>query len=416
MGTLAALGWSLYALFFGEAGMIGMRHGFSFTGGGSAATYFEVAAGVTTFLLAGRYFEARSKRRAGSALRALLSLGAKDVAILREGEEVRVPIAELPVGAEFVVRPGEKIATDGVIERGRSEVDTSMVTGESVPAEVVEGDSVVGGTVNAGGRLVVRATKVGAGTQLAQMAKLVEQAQNGKADVQRLADRVSGVFVPVVLVLAALTLGAWLAFGGGVEPAFTAAVAVLIIACPCALGLATPTALLVGTGRGAQLGILIKGPQVLESTRRIDTVVLDKTGTVTTGKMALRAIHADAGVDPGRLLELAGAVEDASEQPDRASHRGRCSGENRCAARGFGVRQRRRSWCRWDRRRHAGPDRTSTAFGAARGRGVRSATRAAGRRRTCGNTAVLVGWDGRAQGVLGVGDTVKPSARTPSPG
>ncbi|MCU1685066.1 MAG: heavy metal translocating P-type ATPase [Amycolatopsis sp.] len=411
MGTLAALGWSLYALFFGEAGMIGMKHGFSFTGGGSDAIYFEVAAGVTTFLLAGRYFEARSKRRAGSALRALLSLGAKDVAILRDGEEVRVPIAELAVGAEFAVRPGEKIATDGVVERGRSGVDTSMVTGESVPSEVGEGDAVVGGTVNVGGRLVVRATKVGADTQLAQMAKLVEQAQNGKADVQRLADRVSGVFVPVVLVLAALTLGAWLAFGDGVEPAFTAAVAVLIIACPCALGLATPTALLVGTGRGAQLGILIKGPQVLESTRRIDTVVLDKTGTVTTGKMALRAIHADAGVDPGRLLELAGAVEDASEHPIAQAI---ASG----AREKFGAVPEVSEFVNAEGLGAAGiVDGTQVLIGrpqlfAERGFGVSEALRELRDDvEREGNTAVLVGWDGRAQGVLGVGDTVKLSAR-----
>ncbi|SFF22454.1 Cu+-exporting ATPase, partial [Saccharopolyspora kobensis] len=288
MGTIAAFLWSLYALLFGTAGVPGMTHPFELTiqrMSGDGSIYLEVAAGVTTFILAGRYFEARSKRRAGAALRALLDLGAKDVAVLRDGREVRIPTAELAVGDRFVVRPGEKIATDGVVEEGVSAVDASMLTGESVPVEVGSGDGVVGATVNAGGRLVVRATRVGSDTQLAQMAKLVEQAQTGKAAVQRLADRISSVFVPVVIALAVATLAFWLASGGGAAAAFTAAVAVLIIACPCALGLATPTALLVGTGRGAQLGILIKGPEVLESTRRIDTVVLDKTGTVTTGQM-----------------------------------------------------------------------------------------------------------------------------------
>ncbi|MEO5665212.1 MAG: heavy metal translocating P-type ATPase, partial [Nocardioides sp.] len=275
LGTLAALGWSLYALFWGTAGVAGMTHAFEFTVArtdGSANIYLEAAAGVTTFILAGRYFEARSKRRAGAALRALLELGAKDVAVLRPGQdgpvETMIPIEQLAVGDRFVVRPGEKIATDGIVDEGSSAVDASMLTGESVPVEVGPGDSVVGATVNAGGRLVVRATRIGSDTQLAQMAKLVEDAQNGKAAVQRLADRVSGIFVPIVITLAAATLGFWIGTGGGLAAAFTAAVAVLIIACPCALGLATPTALMVGTGRGAQLGILIKGPEVLESTRR----------------------------------------------------------------------------------------------------------------------------------------------------
>jgi Cu+-exporting ATPase len=411
MGTLAALGWSLYALFFGDAGMIGMTHGFSFTGGGSNAIYFEVAAGVTTFLLAGRYFEARSKRRAGSALRALLSLGAKDVAVLRDGEERRIPIGELAVSEEFVVRPGEKIATDGVIERGRSGVDTSMVTGESVPAELTAGDAVIGGTVNLGGRLVVRSTKIGADTQLAQMAKLVEQAQNGKADIQRLADRVSAVFVPVVLALSALTLAAWLILGSGVEPAFTAAVAVLIIACPCALGLATPTALLVGTGRGAQLGILIKGPQVLESTRRIDTVVLDKTGTVTSGQMTLHAVHAEEGADPGKVLKLAGAVEDASEHPiAQAIAAG--------AKEKFGSLPQIEGFVNAEGLGASGVvDGTRVLIGRAQhfadhGSEVSEALLALRDRvEREGSTAVLAGWDGHARGVLGVGDTVKPSAR-----
>ncbi|MEU6721797.1 cation-translocating P-type ATPase, partial [Nonomuraea sp. NPDC046802] len=279
-GTLAAFGWSLWALFFGTAGTPGMTHPFAFTierTDGSGNIYLETAAAVTAFILAGRYFEARSKRRAGAALRALLELGAKDVE-LADGR--RIPTDQLAAGDTFVVRPGEKIATDGVIVEGSSAVDASMLTGESVPVEVKPGDAVTGATVNAGGRLIVKATRVGADTQLAQMAKLVEEAQTGKAAVQRLADRISGIFVPIVIALAVGTLGFWLGTGNGVAAAFTAAVAVLIIACPCALGLATPTALLVGTGRGAQLGILIKGPEVLESTRRVDTIVLDKTGTV----------------------------------------------------------------------------------------------------------------------------------------
>src|SRR3954454_17389149 len=276
------------ALFLGIAGTPGMVHAFELTierTDGSANIYLEAAAGVTTFILAGRWFEARSKRRAGAALRALLELGAKEVSVLRDGAERLVPVEQLAVDDLFVVRPGEEIAADGEVTDGSSAVDASMLTGESVPVEVGPGDPVVGGTVNAGGRLVVRATRIGAETQLAQMARLVEEAQNGKAEVQRLADRISGIFVPAVLALAVATRLFWIGTGAGLPAAFAAAVAVLIIACPCALGLATPTALMVGTGRGAQLGILIKGPEVLESTRRVDTVVLDKTGTVTTGRM-----------------------------------------------------------------------------------------------------------------------------------
>jgi P-type Cu+ transporter len=316
LGVLAAFLWSLWALFVGDAGEPGMRMRFSFVASGGDDIYFEVASAVTVFLLAGRYAEARAKRRSGAALRALLDLGAKDVAVLREGSEVRVPVGQLAVGDRFVVRPGEKIATDGEVVEGSSAVDSSLVTGESVPLEVGPGDAVIGATVNAGGRLVVRATRIGADTQLAQMARLVEQAQSGKAQVQRLADRVSAVFVPAVLVLAAATFAAWLATGHDGHAAFTAAVAVLIIACPCALGLATPTALMVGTGRGAQLGILIKGPEMLESTRRVDTVVLDKTGTVTTGEMTL---HDVVAVDPDELLRIAGALEAASEHPVAAA-------------------------------------------------------------------------------------------------
>ena len=318
MGTSAAFLWSLYALFFGTAGATGMTHPFEFAlapSDGAANIYLEVGAGVTMFILAGRYFEKRSKRQAGAALRALLELGAKEVSVLRGGVEAKISVEELQVGDEFIVRPGEKVATDGVVVSGTSAVDASMLTGESVPVEVAEGDTVTGATTNVGGRLLVRATRIGSDTQLAQMAKLVEDAQTGKAEVQRLADRISGVFVPIVIVIAFAALGGWLGAGFPVTASFTAAVAVLVIACPCALGLATPTAVLVGTGRGAQMGILIKGPEVLESTRKIDTVVLDKTGTVTTGKMTLVDVVVDPGTDRGELLRLAGALEDASEHP-----------------------------------------------------------------------------------------------------
>ncbi|MFF8697094.1 heavy metal translocating P-type ATPase [Streptomyces sp. NPDC015144] len=318
LGTLAAFGWSLWALFLGDAGLPGMRHGFDFTvrhTGDTSTIYLEVAAGVVTFLLLGRWLEARSKRKAGSALRALMHLGAKEVSVLRDGTEVRVPVARLAVGDRFVVRPGEKIATDGTVVEGASAVDTSMLTGESVPVETGVGDPVTGATVNTSGRLVVEATRVGADTRLARMAKLVEDAQSGKAEVQRLADRVSAVFVPVVLVISLGTLAAWLLTTGEVTAAFTAAVAVLIIACPCALGLATPTALMVGTGRGAQLGILIKGPEVLETTRRVDTIVLDKTGTVTTGRMTLLDVHTTGTTTENEVLRLAGALEHSSEHP-----------------------------------------------------------------------------------------------------
>ncbi|MGO3327158.1 heavy metal translocating P-type ATPase [Gordonia sp. (in: high G+C Gram-positive bacteria)] len=318
VGTIAAFGWSLYALFWGDAGVPGMRHGFDLIasrGDGASNIYLEAAAGVTTFLLAGRYFEKRSKLRAGDALRALAEVGAKDVTVVRDGREQSVPIDQLATGMRFVVRPGEKIATDGVVVSGASAVDQSMLTGESVPVEVAVGDAVVGGTVNAHGRLEVDATAVGSDTALANMAKMVADAQAGKAQVQRLADRVSAYFVPTVIAIAAAVLGFWFGVGAGAALAFTAAVSVLVIACPCALGLATPTALMVGTGRGAQLGILLKGPEVLESTRRIDTVVLDKTGTVTTGEMAVVDVIAADGVDADEMLAWAAAVESGSEHP-----------------------------------------------------------------------------------------------------
>ncbi|MFF4778276.1 heavy metal translocating P-type ATPase [Microtetraspora fusca] len=413
LGTIAALGWSLWALFFGTAGTPGMTHPFDFTiqrSDGSGNIYLEAAAGVTAFILAGRYFEARSKRRAGAALRALLELGAKDVAVLRGGAEVRIPSDQLAVGDRFVVRPGEKIATDGVIEEGASAVDASMLTGESVPVEVRPGDAVTGATVNAGGRLVIRATRVGSDTQLAQMARLVEEAQTGKAQVQRLADRISGIFVPVVIALALGTLGFWLGTGDGVGAAFTAAVAVLIIACPCALGLATPTALLVGTGRGAQLGILIKGPEVLESTRKIDTVVLDKTGTVTEGKMTLIEVHTADGQEQGEVLRLAGALEHASEHPiAQAVARGAAERvgtlpaiEDFANVEGLGVQGivdghavlvgRPKLLAEWSQ--HL-PVELERAFEGAQ---------------AAGRTAVAVGWDGMARAVLVVADTVKATS------
>lgn len=413
MGTIAALLWSLYALFFGTAGMPGMTHPFEFTvapSDGAGNIYLEVGAGVTTFILAGRYFEKRSKRQAGAALRALLELGAKEVAVLRDGVETRIPTSALRVGDEFVVRPGEKIATDGVVVGGTSAVDASMLTGESVPVEVGEGDVVTGATVNAGGRLVVRATRVGADTQLAQMARLVEEAQTGKAEVQRLADRVSGIFVPIVIVIALGTLVAWLAAGYPAAAAFTAAVAVLIIACPCALGLATPTALLVGTGRGAQMGILIKGPEVLESTRKVDTVVLDKTGTVTSGRMTLTAVHTDDGVQREELLRLAGALEDASEHPIAQVVAA-------AATRELGTLPSVEEFANVEGRGVQGiVDGHAVVVGRASLLADWSQHLSAGlaavkaEAEAQGKTAIAVGWDGRARGVLVVADTVKATS------
>lgn len=413
LGVTSAFLWSLYALFLGTAGEPGMVHPFELTvapSDGASNLYLEVAAGVTMFVLLGRYLEKRSKRAAGAALRALLELGAKDVAVLRDGVETRIPVEQLAVGDEFVVRPGEKIATDGVVVDGVSAVDASLVTGESVPVEVEAGDAVVGATVNAGGRLVVRATRVGADTQLAQMARLVEDAQAGKAEVQRLADRVAGVFVPIVILIAVGTLGAWLGGGFPAAAAFTAAVAVLIIACPCALGLATPTALLVGTGRGAQLGVLIKGPEVLESTRRVDTIVLDKTGTVTSGRMSLAGVHPADGVDEAELLRLAGALEHASEHPIAKAIADGAAGrvgslptpesfENRPGLGVHGVVDGRlvlvgrpAMLAEWS----IEPDaRVAASVTAAEAEG---------------RTAVVVAWDGAVRGALTVADAVKPTS------
>ncbi|CAM5639156.1 MULTISPECIES: heavy metal translocating P-type ATPase [Streptomyces] len=407
MGTLAAFGWSLWALFLGDAGMPGMHDTFEFTASrvdGASQIYLEVASGVVTFILLGRYLEARSKRRAGAALRALMELGAKDVAVLRDGREVRVPVERLAVGDRFVVRPGEKIATDGTVVEGASAVDAALLTGESVPVDVTTGDAVTGATVNAGGRLVVEATRVGADTRLARMARLVEDAQNGKAEVQRLADRISAVFVPAVIVLAVATFGAWLGLTDDAVAAFTAAVAVLIIACPCALGLATPTALMVGTGRGAQLGIIIKGPEVLESTRRVDTVVLDKTGTVTTGRMTLQKVYVADGADEEQVLRLAGAVEHASEHPVA---RAVAAGAEERVGRLPQVEEFRNVPGRGVRGRVEGRDvAVGRLFDALPTELVRAREEA----ERDGRTAVVVGWDGSARGVIAVADAVKETS------
>ncbi len=413
MGTLAALGWSIYALFWGTAGLPGMTHPFELIiarTDGTGNTYLEAAAGVTTFILAGRYFEALSKRRAGAALRALLELGAKDVSVRRNGVEQRIPIDQLVVGDEFVVRPGEKIATDGVVIEGSSAVDASMLTGESVPVDVGAGNRVVGATVNVDGRLMVQATRVGSDTQLAQMALLVEDAQNGKPQAQRLADKISAIFVPLVIALSVATLGFWLGTGGSVAAAFTAAVAVLIIACPCALGLATPTALMVGTGRGAQLGILIRGPEILESTRRIDTIVVDKTGTVTTGTMTLLDVITADGEQPDDVLRLAGALEDSSEHPiAKAIATGARnkvgdlpSVERFINIAGLGVQGVVEGHAVVVGRQRLLTD-SSQRLPEKLAKSMRQAE-------SEGRTAVAVGWDGQTRGVLVVADEVKPTS------
>jgi Cu+-exporting ATPase len=433
VGVLAAFGWSLYALFLGDAGMTGMKMSVDLipeAGAGANEIYLEVASAVTVFILAGRYFEARAKRRAGAALTALLELGAKDVAILdASGVERRVPVEQLQAGDRFVVRPGEKVATDGIVEEGASAVDQSLLTGESVPVEKGPGDEVAGASVNAGGRLVVRATRVGADTALAQIARLVTDAQSGKAPVQRLADRVSGVFVPIVIGLSLATLGFWIGAGEDLTFAFTAAVAVLIIACPCALGLATPTALLVGTGRGAQLGLLIKGPEVLESTREVDTIILDKTGTVTMGRMSLVDVALADGVQRDELLRITGALEDASEHPiaQAIAHAAReeigalravdASTKHHPASAGLGELPRVEGF---SNREGLGIEGIVEGHGVQVGRpalmaewslrvpaaldAARQAAEAQGR------TAVLAAWDGEVRGVLVVADTVKPTS------
>ncbi|HSZ41501.1 MAG TPA: heavy metal translocating P-type ATPase [Trebonia sp.] len=414
VGVTASFAWSLYALFFGRAGQAGMRMGFTLLAGhsGAADTYLDAAAGVTVLILLGRFFEARAKRRSGAALRALAELGAKDAAVLRDGHEIRVPVAQLSAGDRFVVRPGEKIAADGVIESGASAVDASMLTGEPVPVEVSAGDTVTGGCVSTSGRLVIRAARVGADTELARISRLVRDAQNGKAPAQRLADRISAVFVPVVIAIALATLAAWLIAGQGPAAAFTAAVAVLIIACPCAMGLATPTAILVGTGRGAQLGILIKGPEVLESTRAVDTIVLDKTGTVTTGMMSLADVVAAPGEDVRELYRLAGAAENGSAHPVAvaiaagARERLRTDlppAEDFTSYHGLGVT--------------AVVDGHAVAVGRAAwltdewaGNVTGALAERAERAEAAGQTAVFAAWDGVVRGVLIVADTVKPTS------
>ncbi|MFD8809116.1 heavy metal translocating P-type ATPase [Streptomyces sp. NPDC059597] len=407
VGTLAAFGWSLWALFFGGAGRAGMHDSFRLTvsrAEGASSIYLEVASGVVALILLGRYLEARSKRRAGAALRALMELGAKDVTVLREGRETRVPVSSLAVGDRFVVRPGEKIATDGTVAEGVSAVDASMLTGESVPVDVGPGDRVTGATVNAGGRLVVEATRVGADTQLARMARMVEDAQNGKAQVQRLADRISAVFVPVVILIALGTFGVWLGVTGDTAAAFTAAVAVLIIACPCALGLATPTALMVGTGRGAQLGILIKGPEVLESTRRVDTVLLDKTGTVTTGRMTLQEVHTAFGEDEEEVLRLAGALEHASEHPVA---RAIAAGAEERVGTLPPVEHFENVPGRGVRGRVEGHD---VVVGRLDHKLFEELVAARALTEEAGRTAVAVSWDGRSRAVLAVADAVKDTS------
>ena len=381
LGTLSAYLWSLVVLVTGS----GPGHG---PGGGHV--YFEVAAAVTVFLLGGRYAEAKAKRSAGSALRALLSMGAKDATVVRDGAEVRIAAADLSVGDVMVVRPGERVATDGLVVDGASALDTSAMTGESVPRDIRAGDEVLGGAVNTYGRILLRANRVGGDTQLARMARMVADAQGGKASIQRLADRVSAVFVPAVLITAAVTLAGWLVTGHSAAAAFTAAVAVLIIACPCALGLATPTAILVGTGRGAQLGVLIKRPQVLETVSGIDTVVLDKTGTVTTGAMTVLDVRSEPGEDDDTVLARAAAVESASEHPVASAV------VAAARARGLDVA-------------------TVTDFANDPGTGVRGvvgtvAVRVSRADADDGRTSAAVSWGGRQRGVIRLADAVKPTS------
>jgi Cu+-exporting ATPase len=395
LGTLAAWTWSTVVL----------------VGGLDADVYFEVAAAITALILLGRFFEARAKRRSGEAIRKLLELGAKQARVLRGGEEVVVPIEALRVGDRFVVRPGERVATDGVVEEGGSALDQSVLTGESVPVEVGPGDEVAGATINTYGRLVVAATRVGADTALAQIARLVAAAQAGKAQVQRLADRVSAIFVPVVISVSLATLAGWLLLAGaGAGAAFTAAVAVLIIACPCALGLATPTALMVGTGRGAQLGILIKGPETLEQTRTVTTIVLDKTGTVTEGRMRVTAVVPAAGADAARLLRLAAAAEAASEHPIAAA----------IAARGRAELGAPPPVERFVNRAGLGVEALVEGHDVVVGRpalleqrGVRLEGELAARAERLeqgGETVVAVAWDGAPRGLVAVADTIKPTS------
>ena len=441
LGIIAACGWSVYAMFFLDRGPAGESVLHQLIHGSGGGIYLEVAASVTTFLLAGRLYEARARRTAGAAMRALAAAGAKEVCVLKpDGTEHRIPAARLRPGDMFVVRPGETIASDGEVLFGQTAVDRSMMTGESVPGEAAEGDSVVGGTIALTGRLVVRAVKVGPDTQLAHLIRLVEQAQADKASIQRLADRISGVFVPAVLIGAALTLAGWLLAGGPAGHAFAAALAVLIIACPCALGLATPAALVAACGRGAQLGIFIKGYQALESSRAVDTVVLDKTGTVTTGRMSLAGVQTVAGTSRAELLRYAGAVEQASEHAvaaaiTAAAEAGTGAGAETEAEAGTGAGAEAGTGAGAGAGTGAGPLPAALSFRALPGLGARgtvggrevvvgraallaesgmaAAAELAGPCRAweeSGCTTVLVGWDGAVRGALAVTDTVKPSA------
>jgi P-type Cu+ transporter len=423
IGTLAAFGWSAYALLFGAAGEIGFTHPFEFRLVRHAPTanlYLEAAVGITTFVLLGRYLEARAKRRSGAAVRALLELAPSEVTVLTASGETIVDISRLHVGDRFVVRPGERVATDGVIVSGHSALDASTVTGESIPVEVGPGDAVVGATVNTHGRLVVEATRVGADTQLAQIARMVEAAQSGKAAVQRLADRVSAVFVPIVIALAVATLGFWLGQGAGLSFAFTSAVAVLIIACPCALGLATPTALLVGTGRGAQLGIVIRGPEVLESARHIDTIVLDKTGTVTEGRMAVVAVTAGAGATTDGVIEAAGSAEAGSEHPiakaiaDHARTHGSLNPITKLHNRpGLGVLAELSASVAVGATTDAGRSVVVGRLELLQEEGLQISgelQQAYAAEQARGRTAVMVGWSDEARGVIAVADVVKPTS------
>ena len=423
IGTLAAFGWSAYALLFGAAGEIGFTHPFEFRLVRHAPTanlYLEAAVGITTFILLGRYLEARAKRRSGAAVRALLDLAPSEVTLLTADGETVVDISQLHVGDRFVVRPGERVATDGAIVSGHSALDTSTVTGESVPVEVGPGDAVVGATVNTNGRLVVEAARVGADTQLAQVVRMVEAAQSGKAAVQRLADRVSAVFVPIVIALAVATLGFWLGQGSGMSFAFTSAVAVLIIACPCALGLATPTALLVGTGRGAQLGILIRGPEVLESTRHLDTIVLDKTGTITEARMAVVSLTAGAGATTAEMIKAAGSAESGSDHPiaKAIAEHARTHGSLDTVTKldnhpGLGVLAELSASAAAGATTDAD---TSVVVGRVKlleEEGLQVAgelQQAYAAEQAQGRTAVLVGWGGEARGVIAVADVVKPTS------
>ena len=423
IGTLAAFGWSAYALLFGAAGEIGFTHPFEFRLVRHAPTanlYLEAAVGITTFVLLGRYLEARAKRRSGAAVRALLELAPSEVTLLTATGERVIDISRLHVGNRFVVRPGERVATDGVIVSGHSALDASTVTGESVPVEVGPGDAVVGATVNTHGRLVVEATRVGGDTQLAQVARMVEAAQSGKAAVQRLADRVSAVFVPIVIALAVATLGFWLGQGAGLSFAFTSAVAVLIIACPCALGLATPTALLVGTGRGAQLGIVIRGPEVLESARHIDTILLDKTGTVTEGRMAVVAVTAAAGSMTAELINAAGSAESGSEHPiaraiaDHARTHGSLNPVTKLYSRpGLGVLAELSASVAVGASTDADKSVVVGRLELLQEEGLqvpRELQETYAAEQAQGRTAVMVGWGGEARGVIAVADVVKPTS------